>query len=210
MNVIIKSTIATCGFIATVSMPLTVGAETFVFSGKDAYGNMGYDSGQVSVFQNGQVSVFQNATKSKSFPKTVTSGAYFYGSYYDSSNGCYFSGWGSTTERITFKATTGRRTITASGAIPVVWSCYSGEDLFEYPDTVSFNMNLSAISDQESRSWGTNHYEYGVFKQNNHFDSSYASAALNASSITSTRFGSWVPTYGSVGNSKGHYVDIVK
>ena len=205
MNKILTTAIAACGFIAAASAPLTAEAATSVFSGKDAtvYAE-GYD-GNLYLF----VNAFENASKSKSV-KATSSGAYAYGYDYDGTYYYYFYG---DTTTIQFKAT-GKipNKVIASGSIPVTGSlCEVNFPYYCYPysDTVTFNVNADALGDQAYHNWGTTHYENGPFKQNNHFDYSSAPAAFNDSFITSSR-GTVNPTWGSVGDSKFHDVDITK
>ena len=66
------------------------------------------------------------------------------------------------------------------------------------------------MGNQAYSSWGTNHYEYGNIKENNHSDYSSAPASVGASSITSQYFGAVVVNGGTVSQSKSHDVQITK
>ncbi len=215
MTTIIKTAIVACGFVAAVSAPLTAGAYMSVFSGKDAYVNASGSDGPLSIY----VWAFENASKSKS-DKTKQSGANGYISYYyDNYPINYRSCWlyGSTTP-IAFNAAGGKppKNVTASGEIPMAGYCFyydygTGDSSYEdVTDTLTFNVDASALGDEASRSWGTAHNEYGPYKQNYHYDYSSAPAALNGSSLTSLIFGSVTPNYGYVGVSKSHDVDITR
>ena len=203
MNTIIKSTIAACGFLAAASAPLTAGAETFNFSGKSAFGySWGYN-GNLYL----DVSVFESTTQSKS-DKTGSSGAYVYGSYFTGTE-CWF-GYGST-DAVELNVTgTQPNKVTASGTASVTWYEYCTGSYSVVTDSVTFNENLTALKDQTSSNWGNNHYEYGNFKVNYHYDYSYAPASVNDSSFSSQNFGSVAVIGGSVGQSKSHDVQIIK
>lgn len=202
MKTNMKSAIAACGFLAAVSAPLTAGADTFVFSGKGAFGNMWGSNGSLYL----EANAFENATKSKS-DKTTSAGASVYGSNYDGSSCWYGYGF---TELIEFaKQGSLPEQVSASGSVPVTWDDYCGGQQ-SFTETVPFDMDLSALTDQASSNWGTTHYEYGNTKVNSHFDYSSAPAAPNASSISSPAFGTVNPSYGYVGRSKSHDVQIIR
>lgn len=204
MNTIIKSTIAVCGFLAAVSAPLIAGADTFTFSSKGATGDMSGSNGNLDLW----VTASENTSQSKS-NKSGSSGAYVSGNYYTLSE-CWY-GYGSA-DTISFKSTKGPvvpKNVTASGTISVTWYEYCGTNQV-IPDTVTFNENLTAMGNQAYSSWGTNHYEYGNIKENNHSDYSSAPASVGASSITSQYFGAVVVNGGTVSQSKSHDVQITK
>ena len=209
MTTTIKSTIAVCGFLAAVSAPLTAGADTSVFFGKDAYGYISGSNGNLSL----QAYSFEGATKSKS-DKTNSSGAYIYGSNYTGSE-CW-DGYGFTdTIQFQFKKTTGSlpKQLTASGSVLLTWVEYCTGS-YPYPsftETVTFNMDLRAMIDQAYSIWSADHSEYGNVKTNGHYDYSYApAAAVNGSSISSPAFGTVTPSNGEIGRSKGHIVEITR
>lgn len=207
MNKIITTAIAACGFIAAVSAPLTAGAGTSVFSGKGAFVGTSIYDGNLSI----DLSAFENASKSKSV-KGTSSGAYAYGSYYD--GGLYYYYFYGDTTAIQFNATgkIPNKVIIASGSIPVTGSLCEVNfpyDCYPYSDTVTFNVNADALGDLAYHSWGTTHYESGPFKYNYHNDYSDAPAAFNDSFISSSR-GTVNPTWGYVGDSKFHEVEIIK
>ena len=195
MNTAIKSAIAACGLLTTMSAPLAVGADTIVFSGKGAFGSM------LIMNEN----MYMQVEASEDINGTDSPIAYFNGSSYTGSE-CWY-GYGST-NTIQFKATGSPLTrVTASGEFLVTWFEYCGSYAF-FTETVPFTMDLSAITHQVSRNWGTTHQEYGNTKVDNHYDYSYAPAATNASSISSPYLGTVTPNYGSVGQSKVHDIQI--
>lgn len=204
MTTTIKSTIAFCGFLAAVSAPLTARTDNFVFSGKGAFGDIyGYhENGDM------QVLAFETATSSKS-NKTNSSGAEFIGYIYTDTE-CW-SGYGFT-DTIQFNvigSLLNPKRVTASGKIPVTWVEYCNSNT-PFTEIVSFTMDLSAIKNQAYKAWGTGHSEYGnAAKVNTNYNYSSAPAALNASSISS-QFGIVTPSFGSVGHSKGHDVQIIR
>jgi hypothetical protein len=207
----IKSTIAVCGFLAAMSAPLTTEADTTVFSGKDAYGEMwgsmwGSDGNWYT-----DVWTLQSASQSKS-DKTNSSGAYFWGTYYSYSGTSCWYGFGFT-DAIEFAATgktpSNVSNVTASGSVSVTWDDWCG-GADPITENVTFNLNLSAITDQTYSSFGSDHYEYGATKVNSHYDIVSAPATSNDSVITSPSFGAITPINSVVGTSKGHSVTITK
>jgi len=209
MNTIIKSTIAVCGFLAAVSAPLTAGADTSTVSSKGVYGHMsGYNSAGTLLLN---VDAYENTTQSKS-KKTGLPGASAYGEYRVGLE-CWF-GEGST-DTIQFKANGSLpKQVTASGEIEVVWTeyCNSVDPHPTRSDKVTFNMNLTAMSDKASSYWGTTHSEYGNIRVNYHYDTIRAPATVNASSSLSSELYGAVNNIdsGDVGRSKTHNVEITK
>lgn len=203
MKTIIRSTIAALGVLAAASTSLPAGAETFVFSGKNASGLIQGSNGSLYLL----AEAFENTSSSKS-NKSGNAGAYVYGSYYTGTE-CW-DGWGST-DAIKFKATGSPKQINASGTVTVMWYEYCS-GLYPAPivDTVTFNQNLTAIRDQENSNWGTSHYESGNYKYNYHYDYSSTPASFNDSSLSSQYFGQVSLYYGYVGRSKSHEVQIIK
>jgi hypothetical protein len=203
MNIAIKAIVVSCGVLAAISAPLAA-AQTNVFSGKDAFGEITGWSAEGKLYAD--VSFFESSTKSKS-NKTESSGAYFNGYSFAGSECWYGSG---STDSIQFTAAGGPtpKQVTASGSISVTWYEYCSS-FGEFTETVSFMANLTAIKDQTSHNWGTNHYEYGNVRVNSNFNYSYSPATVSAS-ITSPAFGTVTQPWGSIGKSKGHTVDITK
>ena len=202
MNATIKSAIAACGFLTVVSVPLTAGADTSIFSGKSAYGLINGENGNLFLW----ATSFEQVTKSK-LDKTNSPGAYIYGTNVRGPE-CW-SGYGFT-DTIQFKATGSLpKQITASGSVLVTWYEYC-VGLPTFTETVTFNMDLRAMTDQAFSNWGTYHYEYGNVKVNVHYNDSSAPAALNSSSISSPEFGTVTPSNGQIGRSKGHTVEITR
>jgi hypothetical protein len=71
-------------------------------------------------------------------------------------------------------------------------------------------MDMSALKDEAWAYWGTRHSQYGKSKANYNYSYSSAPAVANASSITSPAFGTLTPSYGWVGQSKNHDVQITR
>ena len=189
--------------------PLTAGADTSVFSGQGAYGDMlnNVQNNGNGIFQL-EVVAFENATKSGS-SKTNSSGAEVLGI---SANGdwttCWFA-YGST-DTVSF-STNGSipMQVTASGSVQVTWyDCWGVQP--SITETVPFVMNLSANRDDVESQMDTTHHQIGNIKYDGHSDWSRASAAINASSISSPAFGTVTPTMGFVGHSKGTGHTITK
>lgn len=208
MNMTIKSAIAACGFLVAVSVPLTAAAEAIVFSGKDAFGAMSGSSGDGNLYLD--VVSFESTTQSKS-NKTSSSGAYLYGSYYTGSECWYGFGFADNIQlKFDAKGSLPKQ-VTASGEVLVTWIEYCNAPYSEFTETVTFNGDMTAMRDQASHSWGTNHYEYGnIIKVNDNFNYSSTPAAVSASSISSPAFGTVTPSWGYVGTSKGHSVQITR
>jgi len=179
--------------------PLTAGADTSVFSGKGAYGDMGNDNAGGGLAL--KVFAFENATSSRS-NKTNSSGAEVWGFNWDGTwtGSCWF-GYG-VTDTIQFAATGSiPMQVTASGSAQVTWDDYcNGQPSFT--ETVPFVMNLSAIRAEVESELITTHSEYGNIKINDHSDYSRAGATSNASSITSPAFGTVTPSAAFVGHSR--------
>lgn len=212
MNTTIKSAIAACGLLAAVSMPLTAGTDTSFFSGKESYGSIGGFT-QDNVYL--EVSAFKVTAMSRS-NKTNSPGASIFGYFVDES-GCSWNGSGST-DTIQFKATGSPNsipeTVTASGSVSITWESYCSS-LTTPPspipeDTVRFEMNLSALTDQGSSNWGTSHTEYADIRINSHFNQKQAPAAVNDSSFISSNFGSVTISSAYVGQSKWFDVEITR
>ncbi|WP_020562452.1 hypothetical protein [Methylosarcina fibrata] len=213
MNTTMKSICATCSMIASISMPLIAGAANSVFSGKEAYVAASVSDG---VNYSIRIRAFENASKSKS-AKGSSSGAYIEGYIFDEDYFYYF--WGETTT-IEFNATkTGGfpEKVTASGSIPGTWYpfCYDVIcDYDSYEDTVQFSVDAEAVTDQVVNWSGTRKSDYGTLKQNAHYNQTFAPAVFNDLSVTSrfdtlnTDTASY--TFGEVGKSKSHSVEITK
>lgn len=203
MNPTIKTAITVCGFLVAVSAPLSAGADTQLFSGKGATGSMYGYSGPLSF----SVNAFENVTNSNKSNKIDSSGAYAYGNYYTGSQ-CWV-GWGSTDTVQVKSVGTLPKQVTATGSILMNWYEWcSGSGSFT--ETITFNMDLSAIKDQASQNWANIHNEYGTYKYSYISDSSSAPAAINGSYFSSPSFGTIIPNYGYVGQSKYHSVTIAK
>jgi hypothetical protein len=208
MNTIIKSTIAVCGFLAVASAPLTVGAETSVFSGKGAFGEMFNSNGNLQIY----VRAFEKTTQSKS-KKSGSSGAYIQAMYFtfgqERGQECWV-GDGST-DTVQFKATgTLPNKVTASGTISITWYDMCSIDDAFVVDTITFYEDLTAMSDQSYSNWGTTHQEFGNIKIDNHFDYSYTPASVNASFISSEAFGTFTLEGGKIGQSRSHDMEIMQ
>ncbi len=202
MNTIIKTVIAAGGLIAAVLVPLTADADTTIFSGKGSSASVSGSNGTLSLY----ASAFANTTQSKS-NKTNSSGASLSGTNYTGSQ-CWY-GYGST-DTIEFRATGPLpKRVTASGSVLVTW--YEFCSLFtSITETVTFNIDASAMTDQVYQNRTTSQYEFGNTKVNSNYDYSFAPASGAASSISSPTFGTVIPNSGSVGQSRQHNVQIIR
>lgn len=211
MNTTIKSAIAACGLLTAVSMPLTAGTDTIFFSGKESYGNIGGFT-QNNVYL--EIFAFKVAAMSRS-NKNNSPGANFFG-YFSDESGCSWNGFGST-DNIQFKATGSPNsipeTVTASGSVSVTWEPDCSSLTTPPPikeDTVTFKMDLSALTDQGSSNWGTSHTEYADIRINSHSNQKQAPAAVNDSSFISSNYGSVTISSAYVGQSKWFEVEIAR
>jgi hypothetical protein len=204
MNRTIGSAIV--AILAASAVPLAASADTDVFSGKSAYAYISGNGTTSAGYAYISVSVFQSASKNNA---GSSSGADVYETVYGE-NTCY-EGYGSTVDNIQVNASANRKTLTASGTIPVIefYDCYTYEPV-NFSDNVLFTMNLTAITDQGSASRGTSHYEYGkTYKTNYRYDYTWRPASPDASTITSD-FGAITPYWAELGQSKDHTVQIIK
>ena len=204
MNRTIGSAIAV--IFATSAMPLAASADTDIFSGKSAYASMSGDGSTSAGHAYIDVSVFQSASKNNS---ASSSGAYVNETVYGE-NTCYV-GFGSAIDNIQVKGSATRKTLTASGTIPLTefYDCYTYEPV-NFSDNVLFTMNLEAMTDQGSVSRGTSHYEYGTtYKTNNQYDYTWRPASPDASTIFSD-YGAVMPYWAELGQSRYHTVEIIK
>jgi hypothetical protein len=201
MNTTIKFSMAACSLIAGIAAPLTAGAETYVFSGRGAYGQAGGSNGSLYM----DFYAFQEATKSKSV-KSKSSGVWVYGSYYAGPE-CW-TGY-AFIDNVTFQSGGKLQRVVAVGSVPMTWYEYCGS-YAALTEDITFNIDLTALTDQMSSSWGSAHDEYGNIRINRNYNSSSAPAATEASSITSPAFGTVTPSYGYVGQSKSHDVQIMR
>lgn len=206
----LKKVLSGVSAFAVMSMaaaPLTAGADSSVFSGKGAYGDMDY---YVDNTGNGgsdlEVFVFENASKSGS-SKTNSSGAEVLGISY---NGDYTNCWWAygSTDTVLF-STNGSipMQVTASGSVQVTWyDCWGVQPSFT--ETMPFVMNLSANRDDVESQMITGHSTYGNITVSGHSDYSRASAVANGSSISSPFLGTVTPSRGWVGHSRdtGHTI----
>ena len=200
-----KYTVATSLVVISILATLTAHADTSTLSGSGIYGDMSGINGTLRF----DVSAFESAEKGKS-NKTKSSGAYIYGTNYVS-GACWF-GY-TLTNTIDFSAKTpGRFTqqVIASGSSIMNWSDICGHNP-PFTEEVTFNMILNAVADVDAPNWGTTHQEYGDIKVNVHYNESYVPADIgDGSNITSPRFGTVIPDFGSLGKSKEHVVDITQ
>lgn len=210
MKKIIKNSVISGYMIIAIAAPLqNIHAETRVFSGTGAYANASGYSDNLSL----SVYVFENTNKIKN-DKSSYSGADVYGNYYDGNYSYSFRNF--STSAIKFKTTKGTnipKEVIASGTVSGEWTYCDWDtgNCYAYPDTISFSINASSSKDQGSRSYGTNHYEYPGFKENYHYDYTNRSVNLSSSLITSSMLNRTVNiSWGNIGISKSHYVDITK
>lgn len=204
MNAInIKSTLVATLCIATATLPFSVNADTFVYSGKGAFGYMGGNNGGLSISGN----VFENVQKNKS-EKNSASGAWVSASFYTA--GACWSGYGET-EDIEFKATGNiPKHVIASGAVEMSWYDWCGSNP-SFIETLEFNMDLTALTDQAYSGRGMYQEDYGVIKFIYHTNYSSAPAEVGAGSyFSSPTIGEVAGSYGEVGQSKDHQVEIVR
>jgi hypothetical protein len=206
MNTTMKSIFTAYGLVAVVSSSSIAAAETTVFSGQGAAVSTGVyvDYFWINLY------VTESASKSKSAGTSSSAGASINGYISDGIYFYYF--WGETTT-IEFNATkTGNipDNVTASGSIPVTGFYWEGmSPTTDFSDTVTFNINAEALSDQAYSTSGKDHYDYGTFKQNVSWEEQYAPASLSESSITSS-FVTEDLSEGTISQGKSHTVEIIK
>ena len=205
----IKNNMIAMAIFAAMITPLAASAETVNFSGSGTFGSALVPSDSCHYFYYSSLSVFENSSKSKSV-KTGNAGAYLDAYGYNSCTGNDFYAYGFV-DGISFDRKSKSKTITASGSIPV-YDYYSGSS-----DVVNFNLTFTQNTDYVNSSSGTAHneYQYGtnVYKNNYHYDYTSSSATVTGTisgSIAGSALDGGVDSYGFMGNSKSHSVDITK
>ena len=204
----VLSGVSAFALMSMATAPLTAGADTTSYSTSGAFGTLSGSNGSLEL----EVRASEFAERAGS-NKINGSGASVQGFNYDAS-GCWVGfGFTDPTSTIQFKDTGALpNQVTASGSVPVTWTnwCDISGNLTSFTETVTFNMDLSAMTGQTISHFGTTQDVYGDtgVKVNTHFDTSDAPAASNASSISSPRFGTVTPTSGSVGRGKSSEVVI--
>ena len=190
--------------IATISTPLTASAETNVFSGKGAYGEISGHNGNLYLYAD----AFEEVFKSKA-NKNKSAGVYISGYNYTSS-ACWYTYFEHSND-VEFKATGSLpRHVIASGSAEVTWNDYCGGNS-PITGTVTISIDLTAMTDEAFSSWGTSHSEYPDHKYNYHFNYSSAPAYASADSfISSPAFGDVGGDTAQLGQSKSHEIEIVK
>lgn len=191
-----------------IAVAVPASAANTMFSAKNAYGAAwGYNSDGNSSYEV-QVNAYQSASKNGS--KDSSAGADVWEYIYD--NASCRHGYGSITDGLSFKASPNPNnvnTIVASGTVVVdLYDCYYGAHVGQ--DSVTFSLNLTRDKAQTISSRTTSHHEYGTTRVNQHDDYMYSPASVGASSVTSAMFGSLSLSYGQVGQSKTHSIEIIK
>ena len=205
----IKNNMIAMTIFAAMITPLAASADTINFSGSGTFGSAFVPSDSCHYFYYSSLYVFENSSKSKSV-KTGNAGAYLDAYGYNSCTGNDFYAYGFV-DGISFDRKSKSKTITASGSIPV-YDYYSGSS-----DVVNFNLTFTQNTDYVNSSSGTAHneYQYGtnVYKNNYHYDYTSSSATVTGTisgSIAGSALDGGVDSYGFMGNSKSHSVDITK
>lgn len=199
----IKKAALTLLVVAAISAPLSADAANDVYSAKGSFGYMSGSNGTLSL----ETWADEFATENRS-NKAAESGVIING-FNNISGACWY-GYASAEGVDSFKSTGPLpKHVVASGSAIMTWHDWCGSN-GTFTENVTFNIDLTAMTDQVSFERATYQSGYGDFTTIHHFDNTSAPAFIgNGSYITSPAFGTVTGDNGLVGQSKTHEVQII-